>query len=100
VLVSDTESWVYKGRANAYGPHSSTGVMNEWQQFAQNQQRLDGTKPKLICIDLQPVTTTLAPDRDDILNIDGFSDAVFSVVTSFLDDGANRFVTEVEGIEL
>jgi 60 kDa SS-A/Ro ribonucleoprotein len=100
VLVSDTESWVYKGRAHAYGSHGSTGVMTEWQQFVQNQQRLGGTKPKLICIDLQPTTTTQAPDRDDILNIGGFSDAVFTVVASFLDDVANRFVTEVEWTEL
>jgi 60 kDa SS-A/Ro ribonucleoprotein len=100
VLVSDTESWVYQGRAHAYGSHGSTGVMTEWQQFVQNQQRLGGTKPKLICIDLQPATTTQAPDRDDILNIGGFSDAVFSVVASFMDDDANRFVREVEAIEL
>jgi 60 kDa SS-A/Ro ribonucleoprotein len=100
VLVSDTESWVYKGRAHSYGSHGSTGVMTEWQQFVQNQQRLGGAKPKLICIDLQPATTTQAPDRDDILNVGGFSDAVFSVVASFLDDNANRFVTEVEWIEL
>ena len=51
VLVSDTESWVYKGRAHAYGSHGSTGVMTEWQQFAANQQRLGGTRPKLTCIE-------------------------------------------------
>jgi 60 kDa SS-A/Ro ribonucleoprotein len=100
VLVSDTESWVYRGRPHAFGSHGSTGVMTEWQQFVQNQQRLGGTKPKLICIDLQPATTTQAPDRDDILNVGGFSDAVFNVVASFLDDGASRFVTEVEWVEL
>ena len=100
VLVSDTESWVYKGRAHAYGSRGATGVMTEWQQFVQNQQRLGGTKPKLICMDLQPATTTQAPDRDDILNVGGFSDAVFSVVASFLGEGVNRFVTEVEWIEL
>jgi 60 kDa SS-A/Ro ribonucleoprotein len=99
VLVSDTESWVYKGRAHAYGSHGSTGVMTEWQQFVQNQQTLGGSRPKLICIDLQPVTTTQAPDRGDVLNVGGFSDAVFSVVASFLDDDANRFVSEVEAIE-
>ena len=74
--------------------------MTEWQQFVENQQRLRGTKPKLICIDLQPVTTTQAPDRDDILNIGGFSDAVFSVAATFLADDANRFAAEVETIEL
>jgi len=105
VLVSDTESWVYQGRAHAYGSHGSTGVMTEWQQFAANQQRLgpvstNSVKPKLICIDLQPATTTQAPDRNDILNIGGFSDAVFSVVAAFLADDAKRFVTEVESVEL
>jgi 60 kDa SS-A/Ro ribonucleoprotein len=100
VLVCDTESWVYDGRPQGYGSNGLTGVMIEWQQFVQNQKRLGAPKPKLICLDLQPVTTTQAPDRDDILNIGGFSDAVFSVVASFLDDSADRFVTEIEKIEL
>jgi 60 kDa SS-A/Ro ribonucleoprotein len=100
VLVSDTESWVYKGRPHVFGSHGSTGVMTEWQKFVKNQQRLGAATPKLICIDLQPVTTTQAPDRDDILNIGGFSDAVFSVVASFLGNDAGRFVAEVEAIEL
>ena len=36
---------------------------------------------------------------EDILNVGGFSDAVFSVVASFLSD-AGRFVAKVEAIEL
>lgn len=55
---------------------------------------------KLVCIDLQPYTTTQAPDRSDILNVGGFSDAVFRVVASFLSDDAGRFVAEVEAVEL
>ena len=55
---------------------------------------------KLICIDLQPYTTTQAPDRSDILNVGGFSDAVFSVVAAFLTEDAGRFVAEVEAIDL
>ncbi len=62
----------------------------------------DGDIPgtPLVCIDLQPYTTTQAPDRDDILNIGGFSDAVFSVVSAFLADDPGRFVAEVEAVEL
>jgi 60 kDa SS-A/Ro ribonucleoprotein len=56
--------------------------------------------PKLVCIDLQPYTTTQAPDRDDILNIGGFSDAVFSVVAAFLAEDTGRSVAEVEAVEL
>jgi len=97
VLVSDNESWVGAGR---YG---STGVMTEWQQFVKNQLRLGGhdiPAPKLVCIDIQPYGPTQAPERADILNIGGFSDAVFNVVASFLRDDAGRFVAEVESIEL
>jgi len=36
----------------------------------------------------------------DVLNVGGFSDTVFNVVASFLEDDANRFVAEVEAIEL
>ena len=103
VLVSDTESWVYRHRALAYGARGATGVMTEWQEFVKNQMRLGGhdiPAPKLVCIDLQPYTTTQAPDRDDILNIVGFSDAVFSVVAAFLAEDTGRFVAEVEAVEL
>ena len=103
VLVSDNESWVYQGRPYFYGTNGSTGVMTEWQQFVRNQVRLQGgdiTGPKLICIDLQPNQTTQAPERSDILNVGGFSDAVFEVMSAFLTSDAGRFVTEIEGIEL
>ncbi len=43
------------------GRNGSTGVMTEWQQFVKNQLRLRRPRhagPKLVCIDLQPYTTT------------------------------------------
>jgi 60 kDa SS-A/Ro ribonucleoprotein len=96
VLVSDNESWVGTGRGNA------TAVMTEWLTFAKNQQRRQGAdaNPKLVCIDLQSYTTTQAPDRFDILNVGGFSDAVFNVVASFLTNDDEKFVTEVEAMDL
>ena len=103
VLVSDYESWVYGGQPFAAGRNGATGVMAEWQGFIKNQLRLQGSGmngPKLVCINLQPYTTAQAPDRGDILNIGGFSDAVFNVVASFLATDAGRFVTEVESVEL
>ncbi len=101
VLVSDNESWVGAGR------NGSTAVVTEWQTFVRNQ--VQGAPsgsgkgfagPKLVCIDLQPYTTTQAPERSDILNVGGFSDAVFSVVAAFLADDSGRFVAEVEKVEL
>ena len=35
-----------------------------------------------------------------ILNVGGFSDAVFSVVAAFVADDVGRFVAEVERVEL
>lgn len=96
VLVSDNMSWIGKGR------HGSTELMTAWREFAKNQVRLQGgdfTGPKLVCLDLQPYGTTQAPEASDILNVGGFSDAVFTVVASFLGEGPARFVAEVEAVE-
>ena len=96
VLVSDNESWVGTGR------HGSTGVMTAWEAFVANQRKLAGKEanPKLVCIDLQPYQTVQACERADIMNIGGFSDAVFNVIGAFLADNNQRFVDEVEAIEL
>jgi 60 kDa SS-A/Ro ribonucleoprotein len=102
VLVSDNESWVGTGR------HGSTGVMTAWEAFVANQRKLNvsGTalaadfSPKLINIDLQPYQTVQACERADIMNIGGFSDSVFNVISAFLADNDQRFVAEVEAIEL
>ena len=96
VLVSDNESWVGTGR------HGSTGVMTAWEAFVANQRKLAGKEaaPKLVNIDLQPYQTVQACERADIMNIGGFSDAVFNVISAFLADNNQRFVAEVEAIEL
>ncbi len=96
VLVSDNESWVGTGR------HGSTGVMTAWEAFVANQRKLAGKEasPKLVNIDLQPYQTVQACERADIMNIGGFSDSVFNVISAFLADNNQRFVAEVETIEL
>jgi 60 kDa SS-A/Ro ribonucleoprotein len=96
VLVSDNESWVGTGR------HGSTGVMTAWEAFVSNQRKLAGKEanPKLVCIDLQPYQTVQAYERADIMNIGGFSDSVFNVISAFLADNNQRFVAEVDAIEL
>ncbi|MFM8214019.1 MAG: TROVE domain-containing protein [Pirellula sp.] len=96
VLVSDNESWVGTGRSG------STGVMTAWEAFVANQRKLGGknANPKLVCIDLQPYQTVQACERADIMNIGGFSDSVFNVISAFLADNDQRFVADVEAIEL
>jgi 60 kDa SS-A/Ro ribonucleoprotein len=94
ILVSDMESWVGTGR------HGSTPTLTEWQRFSVSQLKHQGTHPRLVCINLQPHGTVQAPERSDILNVGGFSDAVFDVVAAFLGSDADRFVTEVEAVEV
>lgn len=106
VLVSDNESWIDSGRVYGYGRGGSTGVMTEWEKFKKTQRGNGIADPKLVCIDIAPYGNTQAPDpdgrggRQDILNIGGFSDAVFNVVSSFLESDTRRFVREVEAVEL
>ncbi|WP_442511665.1 vWA domain-containing protein [Novipirellula sp. SH528] len=100
VLVSDNESWITSGRRYGYGQNGSTGVMTQWEKFKKTQRGHGIADPKLVCIDIQPYGTSQAPERADILNIGGFSDAVFNVVSSFLENDASRFVREVESVEL
>jgi 60 kDa SS-A/Ro ribonucleoprotein len=95
VLVSDNESWVGEGR------RGSTAVLTAWQQFLANQVRLgEADDVKLVCIDVQPYTSTQAPERGDILNVGGFSDAVFTVVDGFMRNTSTDFVQEVEAVEV
>ena len=97
ILISDQESWIGTGR------HGSTATMTAWQEFVKNQVGLHGREfsgPRLVCIDLQPYATTQTPDRSDILNIGGFSDAVFEVVAAFFTADPTRFVAEIEAVEL
>ena len=56
--------------------------------------------PKLVRIDIQLFTTIQAPERCDILDVGGFSDAVFKVVAAFLRGDEGGFVAEVEAVEL
>jgi 60 kDa SS-A/Ro ribonucleoprotein len=76
--------------------------MTAWEAFVANQRKLADKEanPKLVCIDLQPYQTVQACERVDILNIGGFSDSVFNVISAFLAANNQRFVAEVEAIEL
>lgn len=100
VLVSDNESWITSGQRYGYGRGGATGVMTQWEKFKQTQRGHGIADPKLVCINIQPYGTSQAAVRDDILNIGGFSDAVFNVVSSFLNNDPTRFVREVESVKL
>ena len=79
IYVSDNESWIDSPNYGRFGGNS-TETMKQWAIFkARNPQA------KLVCIDLQPYTTSQAVDtgRNDVLNIGGFSDHVFELIADF-----------------
>jgi 60 kDa SS-A/Ro ribonucleoprotein len=92
IFVSDNMSWV-----DGHGGGRSTATMQEWEKFRSRSPRA-----RLVCLDVQPYASTQAAEREDILNIGGFSDAVFEVVASFAagDLNADHWVGLIEAIEL
>jgi len=72
VIVSDNQSWV--DAAGARG----TAMLREWNVF-----RACNPRARLVLVDLQPYSTTQATEREDILNVGGFSDQVFEVLAEF-----------------
>lgn len=81
IYVSDNESWVDTPVHGRFGGNA-TATMTEWQTFKRRNPRA-----RLVCLDIQPYTTTQAAPREDILNIGGFSDAVFEVIAAFASGG-------------
>jgi 60 kDa SS-A/Ro ribonucleoprotein len=91
VMVSDNESWV-----DAKGGRG-TQLMRSWSDLKRRNPQA-----KLVCIDIQPYGTLQAVNREDILNVGGFSDAVFEVIAAFADGklGPNYWAGEIEKIAL
>jgi 60 kDa SS-A/Ro ribonucleoprotein len=91
VIVSDNESWIDHRRSGA------TATMREWSALKARCPRA-----KLVCIDLQPNPTTQAADAADVMNVGGFSDAVFGAIARFADGatGGEHWVNEIERVAL
>jgi len=91
VFVSDNESWVDNRR------HGATQMMHEWAEI-----RKRNPQARLVCIDVQPHETTQAAEREDILNIGGFSDEVFRLLGLFARNemAAGHWETVIRQVEL
>ena len=91
LFISDNESWVDANRGRG------TATMVEWGKFKERNPAA-----RLVCIDVQPYGTTQAQERDDILNIGGFSDQVFDVVAEFAAGrlNAHHWVGVIEAVAL
>jgi 60 kDa SS-A/Ro ribonucleoprotein len=93
VIVSDNESWFDAPRPWSYGDASAT--MKEW-----NKLKARNPGAKLICIDIQPYGSTQAKDRKDIMNVGGFTDAVFDAMARFANGDAKDWVEIVNEVEV
>lgn len=78
IFVSDNESWFDARGWNSTQDNSIQ--QEEWQAYKRRNP-----KAKIVCIDITPNIHTQVKQRRDVLNIGGFSDAVFSVIKSFYD---------------
>lgn len=94
LFVSDNESW--SNGYSRYNRQGATSMSSEWDQLkARNSQA------KLICLDISANTTSQVESKTDVLNIGGFSDTVFEVISSFVKGGEkDAFVKKIEAIEL
>lgn len=92
VLVSDNMSWV-----DGHGGGRSTATMAEWETF-----RRRNPDARLVCLDIQPYGSTQARERADILNVGGFSDAVFEILATFAKGelNADHWVGVIESLAL
>jgi 60 kDa SS-A/Ro ribonucleoprotein len=97
IYVSDNQSWVDFGMTSNGRGTRGTAMAEEWETF---QAR--NSNAKLVLIDIQPYATTQVGDRSDVLNVGGFSDAVFELVSLFAKselEGAH-FVRAIKNVTL
>ena len=96
IYISDNESWVDSPYYGLWGG-SATETMKQWSNF---RQRNPGAK--MVCIDIQPYGTVQAKEREDILNIGGFSDQVFELIAEFANGrlNANHWIGVIEEFQI
>ncbi|WP_394178282.1 RNA-binding protein [Yoonia maritima] len=92
IMVSDNQSWAHA----AYG-NNGTVMMRAWEKLKRKNP-----KAKLVCIDIAPYGTTQANERDDVLNIGGFSDSVFDQIAAFASGemGTDHWVGQIKAVEV
>jgi 60 kDa SS-A/Ro ribonucleoprotein len=101
VFVSDNQSWadfrLAPRTVDAEGTTRGTAMAEQWERL-----RARNPRAKLVLIDLQPYATTQVQTRADVLNVGGFSDAVFDIVASFARDDTDGagFLQAIESVTL
>jgi 60 kDa SS-A/Ro ribonucleoprotein len=91
IYLSDNESWADPQH------YRSTATMREWEVFKNRNP-----KARLVNIDIIPSYTAQVHDREDILNIGGFNDTIFEIVSLFAQFGNSKdlWVSSIEALSL
>ncbi len=94
IYVSDNESWL---RTSGYSSYcgSGTQMAQEWAEYRNRNKRA-----KLVCIDITPNTTTQVKSDSSVLNVAGFSDAVFTTIARFVSGDQRNFIQEIENFTI
>lgn len=96
IYVSDNESWVDTAK-RSYRYTNGTQTMALWDRY-----KMTNPNARLVCLDIQPYTNTQAVEREDILNLGGFSDAVFPLIRDFAGgkEQAGLWVDRIKAIQV
>lgn len=93
IYVSDNQSWI----DSRPSWNSGTATMQQWNEFKSRNPQA-----KLVLLDIQSYATTQAQERPDILNVGGFSDQVFTLISEFAGGNldAGHWVGVIEKVEI
>jgi 60 kDa SS-A/Ro ribonucleoprotein len=96
IYVSDNESWIDTPMHGRFGG-GATETLRQWNVFKQRN-----SEAKMICIDIQPYATTQAAERADIINVGGFSDQVFSLISDVANgrSSEDHWVRQIERMRI
>lgn len=96
VFVSDNESWIDTPAYGRFGG-GRTATMNEWSTFKSRNPQA-----RMVCIDIQPSGTVQAKEREDIVNVGGFSDQVFELLANVASGQftSDHWVRVIEAVRL
>lgn len=83
IYVSDNMSWVDSRSTSSVWGGGGTETMNQWRVFKKRNP-----SAKMVNINLTPAASTQASNDKDIINIGGFSDSIWEVISAFVSTGS------------
>lgn len=95
VYLSDNESWLDAKRGSQRW--GSTSTMDQWKIYKKKNP-----KAKLVNIDMTPNYSSQTSNDEDIMNIGGFTDKIFTTIKDFVTPGSEgqQWVPAIKAITL